>query len=140
MLQQVVGNAGAPLVFGVMGKESFAAVLEQTVGGKTVNNRPLVVRRISNPHEVQGCHILFIGLSEKWTLEEILRAVGNARVLTVSETHAFVHRGGMVNFVMEEGKVRFEINVDAVGRSGLQISSKLLRLARVVRTGSAGYY
>ena len=76
--------------------------------------------------------MLFIGSSEKDRLERLVQAVGGLGILTIGDTEGFARQGVMVNFYMENKKVRFEINPKAAGRAGLKISSNLLRIARIV--------
>ena len=121
------------LVVGVMGRDSFAATLEQTVRGKTVKGRSMVVKRLTKPQEALDCHVVFIGGSDQNRAKLILSALPVTGVLTVGEIEQFAHGGGIINFVKEANRIRFEINVDAATRSGLRISSRLLQLARVVR-------
>lgn len=125
--------AGTPIVIAVFGKDPFGPTLENLVSGKTIDGRPLVVRRTNRLRDLLPCHILFISSSEKERLPEILQAVGSASVLTVSEMEEFLQLGGTVKFVMEENRVRFRINVEPATRSRLQISSKLLNLAKDVK-------
>jgi len=124
------GGSGAPLVIAVFGRDPFGSSLEQTVWGKTVNGRPLLIRRTSRVEELFPCHILFISSSEKRRLGEILQALGRASVLTVSDMEEFLQLGGIVRFLVEDNKVRFGINLEAARRTGLKISSKLLSLAK----------
>lgn len=124
------GGSGAPLVIAVFGKDPFGPTLENVVWGKTVNGRPLLIRRTSRVEELFPCHILFISSSEKRRLGEILQALGRASVLTVSDMEEFLQLGGMVRFLVEDNKVRFGINLEAARRTGLKISSKLLSLAK----------
>jgi hypothetical protein len=78
------------------------------------------------------CHIVFIPVTEKDQAARIVRSLKGSVALTVGESEGFAVRGGMVNFTVEGGKVRFEINRHAADRAGLKISSKLLSLANVV--------
>ncbi len=128
-----LGDGSAPIVIAVIGKDPFGPVLDQTLIGKTVNGRALVVRRVVGLPDLRRCHIAFISSSEKGRLSEILPALAGAGVLTVGDAQRFAEQGGMISFVTEENKVRLEINVEAATRAGVQISSKLLKLARVVR-------
>ncbi len=132
-----LGEEGSPIVVCVVGKDPFGAVLDQAILYQTVQGRPMTVRRGEKLSELRRCHILFISSSEKKRLPEIFQALARANVLTVGEAERFVQLGGIINFVVEENKVRFEINVDNADRAGLKISSQLLRLARVVRTAHA---
>ncbi len=99
-------------------------------------------RRITLLHtpklaEAEGCHVLFISRSEKSRMSRILQELGEAPVLTVADTDGFLDRGGIINFILEGSKVRFESNQEAAERAGIKISSKLLRLATQVK-GSPG--
>jgi len=123
----------APIVIVVFGRDPFGPALENTVWGKTINNRPLVVRHTSRVQDVLPCHMLFLSAQEEPRAEEVLQAVEGAGVLTVSETDDFLEQGGAVRFVMDGNKVRFEINLGAARRGGLNISSRLLSLARTVK-------
>jgi hypothetical protein len=127
---QTLAQAGSPFIIGVIGENPFDGDLEQTVKGKSVNGHPFEVKQIKALSELKGCHILFISKSERGRLPEILNAISTSNVLTVSEMDRFLQSGGMINFVREGNKIRFEINDDAARQAGLRISSKLLNLAR----------
>lgn len=131
-------KTGGPLVVGVLGKDPFGPVLEQTIKGKSINDRPLAVRRFARLEELQPCHMLFIASSEDRRLEPIFKALAEAQVATIGETEGFARRGGTINFFLDGNKVRFEVNVEAVARARLRMSSKLLSLARIVGEGKAG--
>jgi YfiR/HmsC-like len=120
------------LVIGVLGVDPFGAVLDETLRGKTIGSRRIVVRRFTNIKEARGSHILFISLSERDRLPSILKVLEGAAVLTVGDTDQFASRGGQIAFRMEDNKVRFDINVVAVERARLKISSQLMKLGRVV--------
>jgi hypothetical protein len=122
-------EATSPMVIGVLGENPFGDDLEQTIRGKTINNRPLVIKEFRSPAEATNCHVLFISTSEKQRLPEILKSLHGASVLTVGETDRFTETGGMINFVAEGNKIRFQINEVAAKSAGLKISSKLLSLA-----------
>ena len=113
---------------------SFTRKIDAVIGGETVNGRP-VVRPAAPPIQriAQTCNILFIGASEQAQVADVLAAVRATPVLTVGETDAFRARGGMVTFVKDGERVRFDINQTEAERAGLAISSRLLRLARKVR-------
>lgn len=119
----------APLVIGVLGENSFGKDLEQTIQGKTVNDRPLQVKEYRAVAEATNCHILFICASEKKLLPEIFEALRGTAILTVGETDRFTQTGGMINFVVEGNKIRFEIKDETAKKAKLKISSKLLNLA-----------
>lgn len=127
------GHNGAPLIVGVVGDDPFGSALDQTIQGKSVNGRQLTVRRFSGGQDLRECHILFISSSERKRLSQILDSIRGAGVLTISEMDQFNQQGGIINFILERGKVRFEINTGAAESARLKLSSKLLALARSVR-------
>ena len=124
-------KADAPIVLGILGENPFGDAIEQMVRDKTINNRPLVVKGFRSSAEATNCHILFIATSEKARLPEVLKSLSEAKasVLTVGETDRFTESGGMINFVRQGNKIRFQINEAAAKSVGLKISSKLLSLA-----------
>jgi hypothetical protein len=93
------------------------------------------VKRFRAVEEVINSHILFVSKSEKGRLGQILAAVRGKSILTVGETEAFARQGGIINFITVDNKVRYEINLDAAKRADLDISSKLLRLAKIIGYG-----
>lgn len=125
-------NDSAPIVIGLVGQDNFGDNFKQVIAGKTINGRPVVVKHVASEQEYKGCHILFISASEKSGLPEILNAVKDSPVLTVGETERFLAQTGMINFTKKENKIRLEINLGAVQRANLKISSKLLSVADVV--------
>jgi hypothetical protein len=122
----------APIVIGIVGDDPFGSALPQVVTGKTVQGRDLVLRSYRAGEDLRGAHILFISASEKKRLPVILSSLHGSSVLTVSDMEGFLDAGGMVQFLNENGRVRFAINVDATSRARLKLSSKLLSLAKVV--------
>jgi hypothetical protein len=119
----------SPIVIGVLGQNPFHDDLAQMVRNKTIDNHPLVIQEFRALAEATNCHILFVSTSEKDRLPEILKALKGASVLTVGEMDHFTESGGMINFVIKENKIRFQINSDQAAKAGLKISSKLMSLA-----------
>ena len=105
----------------------------QTVQGKKIGNRKLNVRMISTADQIVGCDMLFVtGQRDEATLTRILGKVKNKPILTIGEMSRFAQRGGMINFVEHEGRIRFEISPQNASDQGLTISSRLLLLAVIV--------
>ena len=121
----------SPIEICVAGRDPFGGALEETIGERTVRGRPVAVRRIDGSEKVADCEIVFFADSERAPV--LARRLERAPVLTVGETAGFAEAGGIVNFKIEENRVRFEINPDAASRAGLRVSSQLLNLATVVR-------
>jgi len=125
-------------VFGicVLGQDPFGTTFDTTIAGESVNTKKVVIQRITTLQEAGSCHILFISSSEEKRLKEILTTLNEASILTVSDMPQFVRRGGMIQFVTTGNKVRFEVNLTSAERTGLSLSSQLLKVALSVRTGS----
>jgi hypothetical protein len=120
-----------PLIFGILGHDPFGGNIDAATK-RTVNGRPVQVRRFSDVREVGKCHILFISSSEAERLETILHALRSSRILLISDISGFAERGGMINFIMQENSVGFKINADAVSRAGITLHSRLLNIAIIV--------
>jgi hypothetical protein len=119
-------------VIGVVGENPFGDELTQVVSGKIVQGHELQVRKFQPNEDLHACQILFISASEKKRLPSLLTSLNGSTVLTVADMENFSGSGGMIQFVMEDGSVRFVINVGATSRARLKVSSKLLSLARAV--------
>lgn len=126
-------SSDAPIVIGVVGDDPFDQALERTVRDKRINRRPLVVRRLQWGQNLRQCHILFVSASEAARAADLGTRLDGQPVLVVGETFDFARRGGTINFFIENNKVLFEVNVDAARRARLDISAKLLNLARIIR-------
>lgn len=122
-----------PIIIGVVGKDPFGRNLDDTISGKTVKNRPIVIKRFKRYENIGRCHVLFISSSEKKRFFLILKQLMRRPVLTVSDTRNFARNGGMINLFTRNRKIRFQINLTSVETSGLKISSRLLRLADIIK-------
>jgi uncharacterized protein DUF4154 len=122
----------APMVIGVVGEDPFGSSLPQVVMGKTIQGRDLVVHVYRGGEDLHGAHVLFISASEKKRVPTILASLRGSSVLTVSDEAGFLDAGGMIQFLNDNGRVRFAINTEATSRANLKMSSKLLSLARPV--------
>jgi hypothetical protein len=125
-------DSTAPFVFGVLGQDPFGRDLDEVVRGKTIQGRPVTVRRCSGAAEADSMQLLFVSASEAPRLPGILKRLAQRPVLTVGETPDFARAGGIIGFYVQKDRVRFEINLEAARRAGLHLSSKLLTLARIV--------
>jgi hypothetical protein len=128
---QAFPDSSAPLVIGVLGDDPFGPHLVNTVRGKMLNGRAIVVRECGGKLEIaRGCHVLFVSSSENHRLAELFGGLAGAPVLTVGETGEFTQTGGAISFFLEGNKIRFEIAEQSARRAGLRIDSKLLGLAK----------
>jgi hypothetical protein len=123
-------NAESQLVLCVIGADPFGDTLQEMVRGKTVNGRPLALQKHADGGGANNCHIAFLPTSQA---RAVLQGARRRHPwLTVGESEQFLAWGGIINFVIEDNRVRFEINPDAAEQAGLRMSSKLLALARIV--------
>jgi uncharacterized protein DUF4154 len=122
---------GAPIIVGVIGDDPTCSAIEQAINGKTANGRRLSISRFSSANSLTYCHVLFVGYSQRNNIQKIVATLG-PRVLTIGETERFTQAGGIINFIIVDSKVRFEINQVAAEKAGLKISAKLLGLTRPV--------
>jgi hypothetical protein len=122
-------GAGGALVVGIVGGDPFGGSLDQ-LNGTTVNGHRIVIRRLKAGDYLKACQILFVSSSERNRLGKILESVRGGSVLTIGELPQFNQAGGIIKFVIQDDKVRFEINDGAASQARLRISSKLLALSR----------
>jgi hypothetical protein len=120
---------GGTLVVGVVGDDPFGGALDR-LNGSAANGRRLRIKRLRFGDNLRACHILFISKSEGKNLGKILDSLKGASVLTIGEMPQFNQSGGMIRFVIQSNKVRFEINSAASAQVRLRISSKLLALSK----------
>lgn len=124
-------EAEEPFVIAVVGESPFGDALA-ALEGKTVQGRPIVVRKVESLDTLKSCRMAFLSSSESSRLAAILQAAHARNILTVGDMDRFASRGGVIGLVRLGGRVGFEINVDAARRAGLTVSSKLLSLAVAV--------
>jgi hypothetical protein len=122
-------QAKDPISICIVGDDPFQGYLDRVVQGESVNGRPITVRRV--PRWQEGCGVLFVSSSER----EPLKPIGQTPpgVLTVGESSGFLSDGGMIRFVVDDRKLRFDVNLKAVMEGRVQLSSRLLSVARQVQ-------
>ena len=126
----------SPIVIGILGTDPFGTIIDKIVQDKKIGTRGFVVKRLkwgADLKELRECKILFIGASERAHMDELVQMLRGLPILTVGETPGFAERGGVIRLVLEDNRVRFEVNVDAAHQAGLTISSRLLTLARIIQ-------
>lgn len=129
-------TAQAPIAVCVFGHNPFGSALEDVIRGKSFDGRTFAFRQVSDVESAKSCQILFVSSADDKRFRAVGVSLKSAGILTVGEAKGFADDdGGVINFKLDDGRVRFEINVDAAERKQLRISSKLLSLAQIVRTG-----
>lgn len=122
----------SPIALCIAGDDPFGASLDNAVRDQRIAGRSLVVRRLKSVARDADCHILFAGGADPQR-GQLLAAVRGSAVLTVTDRHESGGTAGIIDFVMRDNRVRFDIDEGAATRSGLAISSKLLKLALNLR-------
>ena len=125
-----------PFVVLIIGEGSTADATERFLESKTIGARPLVVRRVSWDQSLAGGRAAFVVERDAKKLHRVLDAAAAAGVLTIGEGESFTTRGGVIGLLVEDRKVRFDVDTSAAQKAGLRVSSKLLALTRVVHSST----
>lgn len=129
------GRPDAPFVIAVASHDGLADELQQITSGRTVHGRPIEVRRVREPETLRAAQMVFVADSDRQRLREWVRAAPR-HALIVTESAGALTAGSVINFVIVEGRVRFEISLESAEKRGVRMSSRLLAVAQVVRTGA----
>jgi hypothetical protein len=128
-----LGGAQGPFTICVLGPDPFGQTLDTILAGETISGRNVVAKRISSPQDSVDCRIVFMSSKEESSLNRVIETINKQGALTVSDMPQFTDHGGMIQFVAEGKKIRFEVNLTAAQRAGLTMSSDLLKVATAVR-------
>ncbi|PYT94171.1 MAG: DUF4154 domain-containing protein [Acidobacteria bacterium] len=137
----VFSQADSPIVIGILGTDPFGTTIDRVVENKKLDGRNLVVKRLKwgkDLKDLKDCNILFVSSSEKEHIPDLFNMVKWLPILTIGETPGFATRGGIINLTLQDNKVRFEVNIEAAKQANLNISSRLLALARIVPQSADG--
>lgn len=126
-------DASSPYVVGVAGRDPFGKDLEKVFESKTVKGRKFLIKRVSTEQEMRACHLLFVASSERRRSADLLKKLVGVPVLTVGESSDFLDQGGMINLLLKDESVRFDINLEPARRAGLKLDANLLTVAASVR-------
>ena len=130
---EAFASGSAPVRICMAGAGDFASIVSQAVGGKSVGERAVDVVSDTGLGDAGGCHILYVGEGLDAGADAVASSVSGGHVFTVADREGFAASGGIANFIRADNKIRFEINPSAAKQAGLKISSRLLRLATVVK-------
>jgi len=125
-------TAGVPLTIGVLESAAMADELQRITNGRTINERPVRIRRVSAEDSLADLHILFVGERDRERLDRLLLPAQALPILTVTDSDAGQAAGSIINFTVEQQRVRFEVSLQAAERSQLKLSSRLLSVAQRV--------
>ena len=126
-------SQGSAMTICVEGDDPFRGAIGQELQGRTAGGHAIQIRHLKPDEDPRVCQVLFIRSRERKTAEKIFPLLRGSSTLTVGESSGFAAQGGVVNFTLDENKLRFEINLDAARQTRLKISSKLLALAKIVK-------
>ncbi len=135
--EKKIGEKSNPLVFGVCGNDAFSTV-KKVLENKKINDHSIKVIPINDDHlkdqkYLDSCHIILFSTREGRDPKAIISKIENSAILTIGEQEDFLDKGGIFNFVLENKKIRFEVNLEAAGKANIKIRSKVLRLAKRVK-------
>ena len=134
-------QADSPIVIGILGTDPFGTTIDRVVENKKLDGRNLVVKRMKwgkDLKDLKDCNILFVSSSEKEHIPDLVNMLKWLPILTIGETPGFATHGGIINLTLQDNKVRFEVNIEAAKQANLNISSRLLALARIVGQSADG--
>ena len=129
----VFNSDDAPFVIGILGKDPFGSYIDNAVADEKMGSHPITIVRYSSISEVNNCQMLFISANENENLPEILSSLSNRSILTVSDAHGFVQAGGIIGFITADNKIKLQVNLNAAKTANLNISSKLLSVAEILK-------
>ncbi len=131
-----LGEAGAPVVIGVVDADDLAAELTRIVSGRTVLSRPIAVKVFRDHEAPAGVHLLFVGGADALRVRHVLRSAAPAPMLLVTEVEDGLRQGSVINFRIVEERVRFDVSLEAADKHSVKLSSRLLTVANQVHKGT----
>lgn len=130
---EAFASAVSPIVIGLLGRHGFGEEFERELARQQIKGRSLRLKPLRDLDELKGCHMVFIAPEADDRLPQVLARLGGAPVLVVGDSAGFAERGGMINFIKKERKVRFQLNLEAARQVGLRVSARLLEVSEVVK-------
>ncbi|MEO8443371.1 MAG: YfiR family protein, partial [Betaproteobacteria bacterium] len=129
----VFAQPDTPLNIAVLGDDEIAAELAQITAGRMVDGRPVRVKRTRDSDATADAHMLFVGRAEIARLPQLAKQARAKPVLILTDAPGALNQGSMINFMLIQQRVKFEISLDEAERRGLRLSSRLLAVAHNVR-------
>lgn len=127
-------NPKESFVIGVIGTDPIRKNLEKLAKTRTVEGRPIRVQLFIKPNKVTSCHILFFSPTLKPEVQrQIIKSMAGKNVLFVGQTSDFLNMGGVIDFVIQQNRISLVVDLESAQRENLKVSSKLLRVAKVIR-------
>lgn len=120
----------SPFIIGIVGNNPFGSYLQETVLGEKVGSHNIIIQHFENEKSISDCHVLYINSSDAGKIKETISLIESKSVLTVGEASSFNKLGGIIRFYTKQNKIRLQINTEAARIANLNISSKLLNVAK----------
>ena len=121
----------SPLTVGVVGRSSFPQVLRRALEGESANSHPIRVLDLTTAGNPPCCQVIYVATGKSAEIRSALQRTRACRALTIGEDDRFLEYGGAVNLLIVDGHMSFEVSLEALDRSGVEISSKLLRFGQI---------
>jgi prepilin-type processing-associated H-X9-DG protein len=121
----------APLTVGVIGRSTFIRLLSSSVEGRSAAGHPIRILSLSPPVDLHCCQVLYFATDKAGEIKPAMQTFTAGHALTIGEADGFLEQGGAVNLFFVDGHMTFEVSLGALGRAGVEISSKLLRFGQI---------
>lgn len=121
----------APFVIGIAGNDPFGTYLDDLVNGEMTDGHKIIVRRYPDGGDISGCQLVFINMGDLTKLKAVLSQAAHQSILTVSDADDFIKIGGILHFYTDNNRVKMEIRLAGAKAAQLEISAKLLQVAKI---------
>ncbi|SFC26071.1 protein of unknown function [Flexibacter flexilis DSM 6793] len=125
-------NVNSDFVIGVLGNADIVEELERSVANKNVSGQKIIVKTFDKVSDIDNCQVLYIPQGKSKLLADVITKVSGKNTLIITEKSGLADKGSGINFVLKDGRWKFELNKDATEKAGLKVSSDLLRLAILI--------
>lgn len=130
--EKAFANAASPIKICILGDSPFGTSLE-AIENKTAAGRKFVIFEVKSVDDIDDCHVLFISNGSEKEFFNSIEHIQQKNILTVGDKQGLARKGSVINFIVVNNKVQFEINTKSAERANLKISSQLLKIARIVK-------
>lgn len=131
--ENAFASKDSPCIIGVLGKDPFGEELVMALAKKEIRGRRFLLRRIQRENDATGCHVLFIPASEHRAWREMQPRMAAQPILVIGETDGFLEQGGIINFMIQDASISFEIDLHGAQKAGLKFDANLLKIAARVK-------
>lgn len=127
-------SSSTPMIIAIVGEDPFGGVIDGALAGKKIGSRSIVIKRFDTVDDIDMCHILFVSESEQKNMDRVVEAAKFWYALTVADFRPFAEKGGIINFIIQNERIRIEYNPAAARDSFIKVSPEIRRVAKVVKT------